>query len=100
MVTFTVKLYDGHAINAYSRFDTMAAAEEFVAACPKRWGLKAGRLATAEGDKGTAYLHVSLRADGVNGGRNEAGIKKIKGLLSRVGWVCENAAEVKAVLGM
>lgn len=66
----------------YTRFPTVAAAEEFAAKFPKSCGLRVGGGCDADGTRyGVVTTHVNLYADGVNGGVNETGVKRLKRFL-------------------
>lgn len=56
-------------------FATVEEAEALVALFPKGAGLRTNQY-------GGVYLHVTLKANGINGGINEAGVKRIRRILS------------------
>ena len=82
--------YDAKLPPEDQEFPTAEAAAEFVKQFPKSRGLKAttidytpgktltGRMARA----GWVVGHINFSADGVNGGRNEAGIKRLRAWLA------------------
>lgn len=53
----------------------------FVAQFPRSTGLRATTLSSADGTYGYVTGSARLWADGVNGGRNEAGIKRLRSTL-------------------
>jgi hypothetical protein len=63
--------------------DTLEAAQQYVASKPKVLGLKATTLSTTDEHgtrvtKGYVSASVKLQSDRANGGRNEAGVKRVQ----------------------
>ncbi len=70
-------------VQASSETSTYAEAQAIALALPKSCGVKASRYNTAgNADAGILHLYAVTQANGVNGGRNEAGIKKVRKLMS------------------
>ncbi len=54
-----------------------------IAASLKSCGVKASHLSGSQAGTGYLKLFVTILSNGVNGGRNEAGIKKVRKLMTK-----------------
>lgn len=98
---FQVSAYatDYAASNAETRAAGKAAAAEIVAQFPKSVGLVATTCTRHEGTAevcGYVSMSAKLATDGVNGGKNETGIKRYRSLrkhLARLGHTVEYRAD-------
>lgn len=65
------------------QFDSQRDAAEFAALQPKSWKLRASQGSRADGTTyGIVYVQISLIADGVNGGFNETGTRRLRSILN------------------
>ncbi len=92
--TFTAAAYRNTHTGAVSHaridggFPTVEAAREFVATLPKFIKAKTAGVHHGDGrpNSGCVWLHVNIEADGVNGGVNEIGMKRLRKFLSLVSY--------------
>lgn len=64
--------------------DSPDEARAIAATFPKSWRVKAGKGWGLSGHYGYVIMTVELGADGVNGGANEAGLKRLRAMAKRV----------------
>ncbi len=65
---------------------TKADAEAFAATMPKWLRVVGSSISGSTRGSGYISFHVNFAADAVNGGKNEAGMKRLKKFLSLVEW--------------
>lgn len=91
--TFQFSGYVGHANGAAGAVyqakvgvyvDSPDEARAIAATFPKSWRVKAGKGWGLSGHYGYVIMTVDLGADGVNGGANEAGLKRLRAMAKRV----------------
>lgn len=71
---------DAEADRAAPPFATREDAEAFVALLPKSCKVRASTITGRDYQAGLVKFNAMLAADGVNGGRNETGIKRYRAL--------------------
>lgn len=74
--------FDRNLPPAEQQFPTEQAARDFAASLPKSRKISGCRLSYALGECGSVHGYANLASNGVNGGVNETGVKRLRAWLA------------------